>query len=51
MDSVECSATCGGGEKVCKRTCENGDFGDDGCAEDEEIKEVTCNDHACRMEL
>ena len=45
---AECSVTCGGGSHQCERTCENGIFGDIGCATEDQIKLETCNEHACR---
>ena len=45
----DCSVTCGGGTKQCSRTCENGEFGQDGCPLDEKDKLEQCNDQPCRM--
>ena len=42
----ECSKTCGGGERTCKRTCKNGDFGN-GCDPAEEFKSENCNENDC----
>ena len=47
-DFTDCSFTCGGGISQCQRSCQNGNFGDVGCATDEEFNIVTCNDQDCR---
>ena len=45
----ECSVSCGGGERQCRRTCEHGTFGDVGCPSEDELKIEVCNEQPCRM--
>ena len=42
-----CSKTCGGGTRTCKRSCINGNFGDNGCPLDQEQKTEACNENNC----
>ena len=43
----ECSASCGGGTRMCTRTCSNGQWGDLGCPADLQYNSVECNMHTC----
>ena len=45
---TECSATCGNGTQTCERTCENGNFGNSRCPNDQQVKIRACNTDACR---
>ena len=47
-DFTKCSATCGSGTQTCTRTCANGNFGETGCPNDEQINTQTCNRQQCR---
>ena len=42
-----CSATCGDGTQTCSNNCLNGNFGDDGCPTDQEVKTKSCNLGIC----
>ena len=47
-DYNQCSAPCGGGFKVCERTCLNGDFGHADCPNDHKFNLQICNTQQCR---
>ena len=47
-DFEPCSVTCGGGTQTCQNECENGDFGEKGCPEEEKTNTQTCNEQECR---
>ena len=42
-----CTKTCGGGEQVCERSCENGNWGQIGCEIEKQIRMDTCNEQRC----
>lgn len=46
-DFGECSVSCGGGTMTCENTCQNGNFGDDGCPSESKIRIQSCNPDPC----
>ena len=46
-DFGECSLTCGGGERTCERSCENGSWGDAECPTSQQQNRVACNEQPC----
>ena len=47
-DYSTCSVSCGSGTQTCQRTCENGNFGDIGCPQDQQVNTQSCNPQQCR---
>ena len=46
-DFGECLSSCGGGIRVCQRTCQYGSWGGPGCPISQRQNSVTCNEQPC----